>query len=375
MVLLGYMGSGKSYALGVLIENALLKADGITRNDRPLSVVAFNYRRNPDARFEYGSFLEPNDTFEDVGRLRHWYGAKPASVEQVNVFAFKPELHRRQKEYHNMKKRPILFRSDELRVDHWMILMKPPTASSEYMEIIRDIIQNLFYEDRLTFKNLEQHIFTDERLSPAQRRRAQNRLSFAQKWISDDRDYEWQDVLQPGAMNVMDLRAQAMSQEDALRICLVVTDLVRRTKNGVNKMIVFDEAHEYLESKHLVPELENAITQIRHDGLSFILASQYPDRIPDRLFKYLSTRVIFKLQDSSAIEYIRRAAPNLAALSPQAIANLELEAGRCFIQSDDEVSHRILRTPQPLKIRPRCSKHGGKTLLHAGTSSPSVTGT
>ena len=83
-----------------------------------------------------------------------------------------------------------------------------------------------------------------------------------------------------GALNVFDLRMQTMNSSDALKLCLVITDLVRRTKNGVNKVVVFDEAHEYVDSKELVGELENAITQIRHDGLSFVLASQFPDRIP-----------------------------------------------------------------------------------------------
>ena len=62
MVVLGYMGSGKSYALGVLIENALLAIPQLTRQTKPLSVIAFNYRRNPEARFEYWGFGEPNCT-------------------------------------------------------------------------------------------------------------------------------------------------------------------------------------------------------------------------------------------------------------------------------------------------------------------------
>ena len=52
-VILGYMGSGKSYALGVLIENTLIQVPNITQNERPMAVVAFNYRQNSGARFEY----------------------------------------------------------------------------------------------------------------------------------------------------------------------------------------------------------------------------------------------------------------------------------------------------------------------------------
>lgn len=182
--------------------------------------------------------------------------------------------------------------------------MKPPTREAEYMDIIRDIIQKLFYQERLTFKNLERAIQTDERMSNTQRRRAMNRLSLRRAWISDNRPYEWADVLHEGSLNIFDLRMQAMEASEALKLCLIITDLVRRTKNGVNKMVVFDEAHEYVDCKELVGELENAITQIRHDGLSFVLASPFPERIPERIFKYLLTRLIFKLPNAKAINYV-----------------------------------------------------------------------
>src|SRR5262249_38269945 len=132
------------------------------------------------------------------------------------------------------------------------------------------------------------------------------------------------------------------------------------------KVIVFDEAHEYVDSKELVAELENAITQIRHDGLSFVLASQFPDRIPATIFKYLLTRLIFKLPNLKAINYVRKAAPNLDGLSPQKVSNLDLEQGLCYIQTDDDCTDTLLRLPEPLEVRPRCTMHGGATIRHLG---------
>lgn len=362
LVLLGYMGSGKSYALGVLIENALLTQPGLIQQTRPMSVIAFNYRRNPQSRFEYGGFGTPNSKTDEVQRLAQKYGGHPTSIETVNVFAYQEELPRRVSEYGPLNAFPIQFRSDELGAEHWEILMKPPSKEAEYMDIIRDIIQKLFYQERLTFKNLERMIQTDERMSTAQRRRAMNRLSFAERWISDERPYEWGDVLREGTLNIFDLRMQSLEASEALKLCLIVTDLVRRTKNGVNKMVVFDEAHEYVDSKELVGELENSITQIRHDGLSFVLASQFPERIPERIFKYLLTRLIFKLPNAKAIAYVRKAAPNLESLSPQQVSNLDLEHGVCFIQTDDDCTDTLMRVPQALEVRPRCTMHGGSTI-------------
>lgn len=362
LVLLGYMGSGKSYALGVLIENALLSQPGLIEQTRPMSVVAFNYRRNPQARFEHGGFAVPNTKPNEVKRLAEKYGGQPSAVNDLHVFGYEQELPRRAWEYGSLRTLPIQFRPDELSADHWEILMKPPTREAEYMDIIRDIIQKLFYQERLTFRNLERAIQSDERMSPAQRRKATNRLSFAERWISDDRPYEWSDVLTEGSLNIFDLRMQAMEASEALKLCLIITDLVRRTKNGVNKVIVFDEAHEYVDCKELVGELENAITQIRHDGLSFILASQFPERIPERIFKYLLTRLVFKLPNAKSINYVRKAAPNLETLSPQKVSNLDLEQGLCFVQTDDDCTDTFMQIPQALEVRPRCTLHGGSTI-------------
>lgn len=366
MVLLGYMGSGKSYSLGVLIENALLSVPNLSSHRSPLSVVAFNFRRNPEARFEYWGFRQPNSKPPEVARLRSHYKAEPVGIDRLNVFGYEPELQRRQAEYRGVPTFPIQFRADELGAEHWQILMKPPSPQAEYMDVMRDIIQKLFYQERLTLKNLEKHIQTDERLSPMQRRKAETRLSFAKRWLCDERQYQWSDVLTGGALNIFDLRMQTMSSSDALKLCLVITDLVRRTKNGVNKVIVFDEAHEYVDSKELVGELENAITQIRHDGLSFILASQFPDRIPATIFKYLLTRFVFKTPNRKAIDCIRKAAPNLECLSPQQVSNLDLEQGVCFIQTDDDCTDSLLKVPQLLAVRPRCTMHGGETVRSAG---------
>jgi hypothetical protein len=240
-----------------------------------------NYRPNPEARFEYAGFARPNAQSAEVERLRREYGGEPQGVRRVTVLGYGPELARRRAEYAGLPTLPIAFRPDELTADHWQILMKPPNERAEYMQVVRDVIATLHYAGRLSLKTLEHALLTDERLAPAQRRLAKTRLSFAEKWVADDRPYEWADVLAAGTLTVVDLRMQTLPKEDALKLCLVLTDVVRRTKNGVNKVVVYDEAHEYLDAKGLAGELERAITQMRHDGVSFVLAARDPKRIPE----------------------------------------------------------------------------------------------
>jgi len=362
IVLVGYMGSGKSYALGVLIESALLAQAPLIRQTRPTAVVAFNYRTNPFARFEYSGYAVPNSQKTEVEALARDYAGKPMAIPSVTVLAYERELPRRETDYGGLRKFPLQFRPAELTAIHWEILMKTPDRETEYMNVIRDIIQKLHYQERLTIENLEHEVETDQRLSPLQQKRARNRLIFARQWISDRRPYEWSEILQEGSLTIVDLRMQMLQPSDALSLCLVTTDLIRCTKNGVNKMVVFDEAHEYVHSKELVQDLENALTQIRHDGMSFIFASQYPTRIPSTIFRYLLTRFMFKIPDQKEIDHLRNVAPSLQALAPQALAGLDLEQGLCFVQTDDDCSDPNLRTPQIVRIRPRCTLHSGATV-------------
>lgn len=362
IVLVGYMGSGKSYALGVLIENAILQQPPLIRQTRPMAVVCFNYRSNEAARFEYGGFRRANNRPNEVAALEREYGGSTAGIPSVNVLAYPDELPRRRGEYADLRALPLQFRSEELSANHWEILMKAPQRETEYMNVIRDIIQKLHYQQRLTLDDLEQEVRKDDRLSSSQLQRAVNRLIFARRWISDRRPYHWSDLLQEGSLTIVDLRMQMLQPTEALKLCLVTTDLIRRAKNGVNKLIVFDEAHEYVHNRELVEDLENALTQIRHDGMSFVFASQYPTRIPRPLFRYLLTRFIFKIPDQAEIEYLRNMTPSLQALAAQAVANLGLEQGACFLQTDDECSDARLRSPQIIRMRPRCSLHAGQTV-------------
>jgi len=129
---------------------------------------------------------------------------------------------------------------------------------------------------------------------------------------------------------------------------------------------VFDEAHEYLDEKVFVGDLENAMTQIRHDGVHVIMATQFPERIPERLLRYFNTRFVFKLSTGNSLRYLRRHISDLDALTQRSLADLELESGLCFVQSNDRLIGDELRKPRRLHVRPRVSLHGGATKKHLG---------
>jgi hypothetical protein len=77
------------------------------------------------------------------------------------------------------------------------------------------------------------------------------------------------------------------------------------------------------------------------------------------VFKYLLTRLVFKLTDKKGIDLLRKSVPNLEGLSAQQVANLSLGEGECVVETDDDCTDPVLKVPQLMRVRPRCSQHGG----------------
>lgn len=88
----GYMGSGKSYLLGTLVESALVPISGINSLPAPLAVVIFNYRRHSADRFELSSFAHPNPDRGDRERLERMYQASPRGVDDIHILCLPGQL-------------------------------------------------------------------------------------------------------------------------------------------------------------------------------------------------------------------------------------------------------------------------------------------
>ncbi len=65
-----------------------------------------------------------------------------------------------------------------------------------------------------------------------------------------------------------------------------------RDKRGpFNKLVVFDEAHKYIDSPDLVAGLVEVVREMRHKGTSVMIASQDPLSVPIAVIE-LSTQII-----------------------------------------------------------------------------------
>lgn len=351
----GYMGSGKSYLLGNLIESAAQQIPGINQLSFPLAVVVFNYRRNAADRFELSSLAIPNSNETDVEKLRTSYQAAPAAIRDIHVLCLPGELRpERQAEYGHLPATELFFDPRTLGAEDWELLMGEPGSEAVFARTIRNTLVDLRSAGAISLDRLEQQ--TTARLSGQSRTAAALRFDFIRRYISEDRGCNFAQLLRPGRVLVVDLRQPLFNKEDALRFFLVCANQISGVQSAFNKLIVFDEAHEYL-SDAFGERMESRIRLMRHEGTSYVFATQDVRSIPTQISRFLTTRFVFDLGTRENVEDLERIAPDFRNYQV-----LGIRPGRCFLQSTVSTQNLFSR-PREVEIRPRVTQHGGQSRI------------
>ncbi len=121
-------------------------------------------------------------------------------------------------------------------------------------------------------------------------------------------------------------------------------------------MLVFDEAHEYM-SDAFGERMEARIRLMRHEGASYVFATQDVASIPMEISRFLTTRFVFGLGTRDNVQDLERVAPEFRGYEL-----LGVKPGSCFVQSNASLNG-LLSRPRELRVRPRVTQHGGGTQI------------
>lgn len=351
----GYMGSGKSYLLGNIIESAAQSIEGINQLSNPLAVVVFNYRRNAADRFELSSLSIPNQNDRDIDRLRSEYNAGPRALRDTHVLCLPGELTpERRSEYGEMEATELFFNPHTLGAEDWELLMGEPGSEAVFARTIRNTLVDLRSKGAIDFDSFEENVA--ERLTGQSRTAAALRFDFVRRYISGEQGCDFSRLLKPGRVLTIDLRQPLFNKEDALRFFLVCANQISRVQGSFNKMVIFDEAHEYL-SDVFGERMESRIRLMRHEGTSYVFATQDVGSIPPQISRFLTTRFVFDLGTRENVNDLEKVAPDFRGFQ---LAGMQ--PGRCFVQSNQSTSG-IFGRPREVIIRPRVTQHGGQSRI------------
>jgi hypothetical protein len=358
--LFGVQGGGKSYSIGSIMEMVLKPVHNVNLLPAPMAGVIFHYSESMDYAPEFTSMKSPNSELTEIQLLKQQYGAEPLNIEDVLLLTPKDKLEERKAQYPSIDIQPILFNSNELDAKAWMFLLGALNNDSTYIRQIKSLMRQ--NRDTLTIEGLRTSVENSVLLTSAQKLLALQRLAFASDYIDDQ--YILREHLVPGRLIIVDLRDEYIMKDEALGLFVIMLNIFSGVSdyNGkrFNKFIVFDEAHKYMDNRDLAGKIVEAIREMRHKGVSIMIASQDPPSLPNEIIELSSIVITHKFNSPSWLKHIQKSITQLSVLSAADMSNLR--TGEAFIWASKSSENSFTQRPSKMIIRPRVTRHGGGTL-------------
>ncbi len=355
--LFGVQGGGKSYTLGTLAEMASLAIPNINRLPRPLATVIFHYSPTMDYPPEFTSMVAPNSDEVQQRALRETFGAASQALSDLVLLAPADKVEDRRSEHPGIDIFPLKFAATELQTNHWRFLMGAVGNQATYIRQLNRVIKSL--RDDLTLVGLRQGIDAS-RLPDHLKEMARMRLDLAAEYIDDSA--RLQSLIRPGRVIIVDLRDEFIEKDEALGLFVVLLQLFSDAKHegeSFNKLVVFDEAHKYIESTDLVAGLIEVVREMRHKGTSIMVASQDPSSLPVPLIELSSQIILHKFNSPAWLKHIQKANAALGGLTPENMA--QLRPGEAYVWSSKATDEAFTNGAVKVQCRPRVTQHGGAT--------------
>lgn len=355
--LFGVQGGGKSYTLGTIIEMACMQAKGLSILPRPLAAILFHYSSTLDYKPEFTSMIQPNSNASQIKILHDKFGASPEALSDIVVLVPSSKVEERAREYLGIQVLPIAFAARELKASHWKFLMGAVGSQSLYLRQVNLIMKKL--RDDLTLPSIVAAV-GDSGLSDHLKELALLRLKFAGEYINDS--VAMTGIVRPGRLVIVDLRDEFIEKDEALGLFVVLLQLFAEATYAdkpFNKLVVFDEAHKYMESADLISGLVEVVREMRHKGTSILVASQDPPSVPTALIELSSQIFLHKFNSPAWLKHIQKANSALNGITPERLS--ALGAGEAFLWSSKATDPSFSYGAVKIRCRPRLTQHGGAT--------------
>lgn len=355
--LFGVQGGGKSYTLGSIIEMASLSAPPVNELPHPLATVVFHYSQTMDYSPEFTSMAQANDDEAQLSILRDRYGAEPQALADVLLLAPADQVADRRREFAGIQVQPLAFSSAELQASHWRFLMGAVGNQSTYIRQLTRIMRA--NRNDLSLDAIRRGV-ADSGMPDHIKQLAQERLDLAGDYIDDTARLT--SLIRPGRLIIVDLRDEFIEKDEALGLFVVLMQLFAEARidgDHFNKLVVFDEAHKYIDSPDLVAGLVESVREMRHKGMSILVASQDPPSVPISLIELSDHVILHKFTSPAWLKHLQKANTALSGLRSEQMS--QLEPGEAYVWASKATDAAFTRGAVRIRCRPRVTKHGGAT--------------
>jgi len=365
VLICGKRGSGKSYTLGVFVEELLTAtADAII----PIIV---------DPIGVYHTMSLPNELQRDD--LFRW-ALNPRGYPVRMLVPGDPEALYDPDVLHVLRERqvevvPLRLNAADLSPDGWCELFGANINQPLGIALFR-AVQSLAERGRdFTVRDIARAVMSDERANETTQEALLNRLDAARTWriFAQDGYVPMDTIFRPGAVNIVDLSRLESGPRGRrnLTISVIARNLFRaradarlREEFGLSSplprvWLAIDEAHQFVPAGGTTLAKEQLVRwakEGRQPGLSLIVASQQPSAIDREVLSQCDVILSHKLTTRDDVSALNRLSQDyMGSELKTLIRNLKRVGEAILVDDERETVHH-------LSIRPRRSRHGGSSI-------------
>ena len=320
--ILAKSGSGKSYTVGVLIEE-------IIKNKVPILII--------DPHGEYSSLRIPNDE----------------EKEALAKFGLKPEGFKNVQEYGDTKTnpsvRPLRLNNNLTAIEITQLM--PGKLSNTQMGILYSSLKHL---SNINFSTV---LLELEREENNAKWAIINNLEYLNNLeIFSDTYTPYNEIIHVGKCSIINLRGIPPDVQEII-VYKLLKDLfeMRKQEKIPPFFSVIEEAHNYCPERSFGETrcsriLRTIASEGRKFGLGLGIISQRPARVDKSVISQCTTQIIMKVTNPNDLKAVSNSVEGITAESEEEIINLAI--GCALITG-------VVDMPLFVNIRPRMSQHGG----------------
>jgi DNA helicase HerA-like ATPase len=322
IAVLAKSGAGKSYAVGVLIEEIL---------DKKIPILVI------DPHGEYSSISSPNE--EEKETLKK-YGLSPKKFHNVYEYGDNTILQ---------SVKPLRISSSLSPVEITQLI--PGKLSNTQMGILYAAMKNI---EHVNFTTILLEMEKEENNS---KWAIVNNLEYLNNLhIFSDSYTPYNELIQSGRCTIINLKGIPPDVQEII-VYKLLKDLfeLRKQEKIPPFFTVIEEAHNYCPERSFGETrcskvLRTVASEGRKFGLGLCIISQRPARVDKSVLSQCTTQIILKVTNPNDLKAISSSVEGITAESEDEIKNLSI--GTALVTG-------IVDMPLFVNIRPRMTLHGG----------------
>ena len=326
IAILAKSGAGKSYTVGVLLEEMI---------DKKIPVIVI------DPHGEYSSLKEKNEDKDDSSLMER-YGIKPAALNE-NISEWGD---------HESGLNPILL--NELLTPAEIIDLLPGKISNNQKSLLFTTLNNL---KKVTFDNL---LIDLEAQQSNLKWGLINTLSYLRSTgLFSSSPTDLNELIKPGRCSIINLKGTAPELQEIIVYKLLSDLFEARKKEDIPPFFaVIEEAHNFVPERGFGESkcssiIKTIASEGRKFGLGLGVVSQRPAMVQKTVLSQCTTQIILKVTNPNDLKAITGSVEGITSESEKEVRNLPV--GTALITG-------IVDIPLFVSVRPRKTAHGGRAV-------------